>query len=625
MQVARRKSGSFFSASKIAPSVEDVERSLVRYEGVSVSFLRRFLVEVQEDLLAPGVRLFVATRDIDASVKQGRTIKLVKEFDDRFEGRVAYTGDVVIFTCEDAQEKPREDWTTEDITQFIVLPATTGLEQGEQFYTKLIPHDDIGEAYEGLYLSHAHECRFADLVQALVDYVEERALHLEAQFIWLDVFCSNQVLLTSSERPRPDIQGLREEILTEGLREAIARFDGSLILINQWDAPAPLGRAWCVWEIYGATTSTQPMQALLAPGQEEKYLKQLLDDAEVVYKVCTNYPDMRKAQCRKPDDKEMIDFAIERSIGGGFNVLNEIITDQVCSWFVQVGRDAISKAQKDGSDEVYVAQVFSQTGYLRQRQGYYHDALQLYDEALKLLQDSVGPEHEYIANTLNNIGGAYESLGELDEALAHYEEALGIVRDTLGPKDAKVASTLNNIGHLLSARQDYEEALQNFSEALVIRQEVLNEDDVSIAETLNNIAFIYQAQDRYEDARKLFEEAKTITEASYGPDHPDVALAFNNIGNVLRKEGSYEDAITYFKNAMDIFKQAYGPHHPLVAKTLHNIGLVYSDQGFWSEAIDYFQQASNLQIETLEIHHPDIAETSACLHQCRQKLRNSPS
>src|SRR2546422_11191369 len=61
-------------------------------------------------------------------------------------------------------------------------------------------------------------------------------------------------------------------------------------------------------------------------------------------------------------------------------------------------------------------------------QGQYTQSMTLGLKALKLSEDSLGPEHPTTADSLNNLGGLYETMGDYAEAEPLFQRALKIRR-----------------------------------------------------------------------------------------------------------------------------------------------------------------------------------------------------
>ncbi|GBG29139.1 Hypothetical Protein FCC1311_053622 [Hondaea fermentalgiana] len=287
----------------------------------------------------------------------------------KLQGRVPYVGVPITFEPgKDADPKPRQDWSTEDITEYVVLALTKSLPQA-QFYLNHVDEKDVGAEFHGTFVSQARKCRFQDLVEALEDHFGQDA---DTAFIWLDLFCANQPLLTSADEAlSPDVILARNQYLTHGLHRAIGRFESAVIFFDRWDVPAPLQRAWCVWEIMGAITQAQRFQVAFAPGQEQAFIETLLKGGvDGLIKILADNNNMRNAKCWKMEDKEMIDKAVEMTVDGGYVTLIKEVNQRVHAWRLQMAQDAIAQA-RDG-DPLKLAEILHCTGTLLNSQGEYN-------------------------------------------------------------------------------------------------------------------------------------------------------------------------------------------------------------------------------------------------------------
>ena len=53
--------------------------------------------------------------------------------------------------------------------------------------------------------------------------------------------------------------------------------------------------------------------------------------------------------------------------------------------------------------------------------GDYEKALPLYQRALEIYENVLGPQHPSVVTTLNNLAGLYESMGNYEKALPLYQ------------------------------------------------------------------------------------------------------------------------------------------------------------------------------------------------------------
>ena len=85
---------------------------------------------------------------------------------------------------------------------------------------------------------------------------------------------------------------------------------------------------------------------------------------------------------------------------------------------------------------------------LYQAMGEYAKAEPLFQEALRIRQKVLGPEHPDTAQSLNNLAELYQDMGEYAKAEPLYQEALRIRQKVLGPEHPDTAISLNNLALL---------------------------------------------------------------------------------------------------------------------------------------------------------------------------------
>ena len=125
--------------------------------------------------------------------------------------------------------------------------------------------------------------------------------------------------------------------------------------------------------------------------------------------------------------------------------------------------------------------------------------------------------------SLNNLAELYQDMGEYAKAEPLYQEALRIRQKVLGPEHPDTATSLNNLAVLYQDMGEYAKAEPLYQEALRIRQKVLGPEHPDTATSLNNLAALYQAMGEYAKAEPLYQEALRIRQKVLGPEHPDTA------------------------------------------------------------------------------------------------------
>ena len=126
------------------------------------------------------------------------------------------------------------------------------------------------------------------------------------------------------------------------------------------------------------------------------------------------------------------------------------------------------------------------------------------------------------------------------DALSVAEEALKVAEDTFGPDHPKVAISLNYIAELYVMKGTYAEIEPLYKRALKINEEALGEDHPDVAISLNNLAELYYNQGRYKEAEPLYRHALKILEQTLGSDHPEVAITRESMKALYKKLGKDE-------------------------------------------------------------------------------------
>jgi len=167
----------------------------------------------------------------------------------------------------------------------------------------------------------------------------------------------------------------------------------------------------------------------------------------------------------------------------------------------------------------------------------YSQAEPLYQRALAIREQVLGPEHPDTALSLNNLAMLYDSQGKYEQAEPLLQRALAIQEQVLGPEHPGTALSLNNLAMLYNAQGKYEQAEPLYQRALAIREQVLGPEHPGTALSLNNLAALYNAQGKYEQAEPLYQRALAIREQVLGPEHPDTHTIRSNYFLLLESKG----------------------------------------------------------------------------------------
>jgi tetratricopeptide (TPR) repeat protein len=208
------------------------------------------------------------------------------------------------------------------------------------------------------------------------------------------------------------------------------------------------------------------------------------------------------------------------------------------------------------------SRLLNQSGLYLYGRAEFRPAQALYERALAIHEEALGPNHPNVAIDLGNLGAALHDQGDLEGARARHERALAIDEEALGPSHPNVAIRLSNLGAVLYDQRDLEGARARLERALAIDEEALGPSHPNVAIRLSNLGAVLRGQEDLEGARARLERALAIEEEALGPNHPKIAIRLGNLGAVLRDQGDLVGARTCLKRAVAILGAAYGSEHP---------------------------------------------------------------
>jgi len=149
-----------------------------------------------------------------------------------------------------------------------------------------------------------------------------------------------------------------------------------------------------------------------------------------------------------------------------------------------------------------------------------------------------------VTHLLNKTVSYLHDRAQYEEAEPLYERALHIFEQVLGPEHSDVAQSLNNLAILYCEQGRYEEAEPLYERALHIFEQVLGPEHSDVAQSLNNLAILYCEQGRYKEAEPLYERALSILLRSFGLDHPLLMAVAENYTGLLEQVFHKDDRTT---------------------------------------------------------------------------------
>ena len=297
--------------------------------------------------------------------------------------------------------------------------------------------------------------------------------------------------------------------------------------------------------------------------------------------------------------------------------LREETFPQTKGWY-RLGILLVILGQFDKAEQVYQvmsnqtmdqgskANIYVMLGRIKNGQGHYVEAIELYEKALEI-QRNLSENHLSIAAFYNNIGLVYRNMGEYSKALEYYKKMLEIDRKTLPENHYSPATSYHNIGVLYFDMNEYTEALSYYQTALEINRTTLPANHPDLATSYNSIAMVFFNMGNHLTALSYHEKGLDIYQKTLPSNHPLLASSYNNIGLIYFDMGEYLKALSYYQKGIDMQQNFLSTNHPLLATLYNNIANVYHNMGKYLEALIYSEEALKIEKKTPPANHSSMA------------------
>lgn len=176
-------------------------------QGVSIEFLEDFNDRLFKGYEAVGVQLLKCTKDSPSYSRKytlrmhaGDTVQFKYEIDaDTWYGYLPGVGEGS-FDPKIVRPKVREEWTIQDVAEYVVKPFTKRKENAGTTFVDSLRTAQRGQPFKGVFVkTPAKTTPFRSFVHSMAAYIDRTSAE-EDRFLWLDIFCAtpHEMLRTSS-------------------------------------------------------------------------------------------------------------------------------------------------------------------------------------------------------------------------------------------------------------------------------------------------------------------------------------------------------------------------------------------------------------------------------------------
>jgi tetratricopeptide (TPR) repeat protein len=385
------------------------------------------------------------------------------------------------------------------------------------------------------------------------------------------------------------------------------------------EPPRPLAKTWI-----GARKPDSDIQTVISkalekePSRRYQSVTALSDDVE---RYLQNQPILARPpsaiyQLRKMIARHKIGFAF----AAGLLVLLAAFAVTMTILSARIAKER-TRAEKEAAKANAINEFLLETlGSANPIEGSRRDVTVL--EALKTATEKIekafAGQPQVEAEVRQIVGVTFLRLGHYEEAEKLMRSALKIMEETFGPNYPDLAALLNSLGVLRQERGDYEEAESFYRRALAIKRKELGDENEDVLNIRSNLALLLQEKGMMEEAEKLFREILATDRKLLGREHLNVAADLNNLGNLLLKEGKYTESEQLLREAMAILKKN---NHPWLSINMGNLAELLYKKGEDGAAEPIFAEALSIGLKDFGDKNQDVAKLRGKYGACLIKLK----
>lgn len=143
-------------------------------------------------------------------------------------------------------------------------------------------------------------------------------------------------------------------------------------------------------------------------------------------------------------------------------------------------------------------------------EGRFDEALDMAKRAVRMAEESFGPDDPRVAESLNGLANCHLALCQMDEAKRLYERVLAIRRQAFGPRHPEVAKALANLAYLAHFDRDYPNAKRLYRQAVDAFEQSVGWYDPHLAPVLESYAVLWSDLGEREKATAAMQRAWMI-------------------------------------------------------------------------------------------------------------------
>lgn len=428
------------------------------------------------------------------------------------------------------------------------------------------------------FISHNWSEEFLVTVEAIRSTLERVVgkAAVSNTIVWFDLFSLEQ------SGPRVDIA---PEFLCNEFIKNVKATGNMMMVMQPWDNPGALKRAWCVFEAYACVHANSRFEVAMTQKENDRFLETIIKDGGAFNKMLTQI-NSSKSQAGKASDLQLIGKAI-KTLAGGYSGLDRVIFAEMEKWMILLIREKILKAttvSERSHSQLTLAKIFYCIGKFEQ-------AEPLLLDCVSTLRNTYGKKHESIVATNGILAAVYVGQGKYAQAEPLLLEALNGARRAVGNEALPTLVAMNNLATCYKGLKKYDQSERLLIDCLAIHRRNRGDDLTAMV----NLALLYEAQGNYAKAESLARDSLTSRRLKSGNEHPDTLSTMSALAAVLKSSKRLKEAEALYLECLQGRRRVLGNNHSTTIDTIHTLGEVYRAQGNMAKAQPLIDEYKSLK------------------------------
>jgi CHAT domain-containing protein/tetratricopeptide (TPR) repeat protein len=267
-----------------------------------------------------------------------------------------------------------------------------------------------------------------------------------------------------------------------------------------------------------------------------------------------------------------------------------------------------------GPDHYALARPLRFRGLLRDELFLFGQAIQDFSRALKLQVGRHGRIHPLNTFVMGGMAGVYIREGRFERAEPLIEEGLSIYRKTIGPHHSWNSPGLATLGDLFLMQGKPVRAEQLYRQALALNSKL---DSISSTQrsfpVFNSLALALFEQGKRAESESIFRQQLELKEKYLGPDNYLLCQTLSNLGYIAYLKEDYPGSLRYLERAHALLTKAFGKDNPRTLQMLSFMGDAQLALGHYDAALRSARQAYEIFVTKLAAGHPLIVSNLTLL------------